>query len=93
MYYSDSNRSFDNTSKALSNVMSSLLSGTDLLLGIADNLDRELSVDKINGLPNSLSLANKNRPSSESHRINDLYLSSYALSSIMNVSNNPIELK
>ena len=29
MYYSDSNRSFDNTSKALSKVIGELLSGTD----------------------------------------------------------------
>ena len=42
-------------------------------LGIVTNLDRELSVDKINGILNSLSLANKNKPSSVSHKIKDLY--------------------
>ena len=88
--YSDSNWSFDNISKALSKVTSLLLSGRDLLLGIATNLDRELSVDKIKDLLNSLSIANKNKPSSELHKVNDLYLSSSDLSNIGNTSKKSI---
>lgn len=73
--YSDSNFSFDNTSKALEAVITEVERGRTLLSGLTDKLDEELSTDRMQYLRDSLSKADKNRPSSASESIKDLNLS------------------